>query len=84
MPADRRKQCYGTIFPPTLQGAHDRPIADKVFSYQLLTAGGTFRSGRRVAHDLSAWDDCLECPELDSCYKLSLGRLMLEAAIGEK
>jgi hypothetical protein len=43
-----------------------------------------FRSDRKVAVDIAAWDACRECPEFDGCYKLSFGRLALESAISEK
>jgi hypothetical protein len=78
------KPCYGAMFPSTLKFANDKPSRGKVFAFELLTAGGTFRSGRRVSHHLSEWDDCLDCPEFEHCYKLCVGRLALETAIGQR
>ena len=78
------KDCYGAMFPPTLHAAADRPMRGKVFAYQLLTAGGTFRSDRKVSADIEAWDACVDCGEFQPCFKLSLGKLVLETAICER
>jgi len=78
------KACYGKMFPSTLGPADDRPSRGKVFAYQVFTAGGMFRSGHRVDHDLAEWEDCLGCAEFESCYRLGLGQVLLEAAIGRK
>ena len=81
MSADDHKKCYGTMFPPILPAEADRRVSGKVFSYELRRAGGTFVSHRRVAVNMAEWDDCLQCPQFDHCYKLCTGRLALEAAI---
>lgn len=78
------KPCYGQMFPSTLHLASDRPVSGKVFSFLLRTAGGTFRSDREVAANVQEWDDCVACPEFDPCYRLGLGKVTLEAAIGDK
>jgi hypothetical protein len=72
------------MFPETLHFDSDRPMAGKVFRFQLSTAGGTFRSDRRIAVDIAAWDECRECHEFDACYKLSMGKLALETAISQE
>jgi len=72
------------MFPETLHFEPDRPMRGKVFRFQLSRAGGTFRSDRKIAADMAAWDECRECAEFDACYKLSMGKLALEAAISEK
>ncbi len=74
-------QCYGTMFPSILRGEADNVVAGKVFAFEVRRAGGTFVSDRRVAAKMEEWDDCLACSEFDDCYKLSLGKLTLEAAI---
>lgn len=78
------KDCYGAMFPTTLHPAGDLPMRGKVFAYQLLTAGGTFRADRKVTADIEAWDACAACEDFEPCFKLSLGRLVLETAISEK
>jgi hypothetical protein len=69
------------MFPSILPPEADRPVAGKVFSYELRRAGGTCVSQRRVAVDMAEWDDRFACPEFDHCYKLCTGRSALEAAI---
>jgi len=56
-------------------------VSGKVFSFEIVRAGGTFVSHRRVSVNRQEWDDCLACHEFEHCYKLCLGRLALESAI---
>jgi hypothetical protein len=84
MDREQRKDCYGAMFPETLHIESGQPIRGKVFACQLLTAGGTFRSDRRVTADREAWDRCVFCEDFEHCYWLSLGKLLLETAIAEK
>ena len=74
-------KCYGTMFPSILPADADRIVSGKVFSFEIVRAGGTFVSHRRVAVNRQEWDDCLACPDFEDCYKLSVGRLALETAI---
>jgi hypothetical protein len=75
------KKCYGGMFPSVLSWEADRVNSGKVFSFEIVRAGGTFVSRRRVATDMPEWDDCLECPEFEHCYKLCTARLVLETAV---
>jgi hypothetical protein len=77
------KKCYGSLFPSTLCAEADKPMSGKVFSFELKRVGGMFVLDRRTAVNMEQWDDCLACPEFEDCYKLSLGKLALEAAIAE-
>jgi hypothetical protein len=81
MAQDDHKKCYGTMFPSTLPPEANRPVPGKVFSFEVVRAGGTFVSHRRVAADVAEWDDCLQCPEFDHCYKLCMGKFALEQAV---
>jgi hypothetical protein len=81
MPQNDYKKCYGTMFPSILRPEADKIVSGKVFSFEIVRAGGTFVSYRRVAVNRQEWDDCLNCPEFEHCYKLCTGRLALEAAI---
>jgi hypothetical protein len=58
-----------------------RIVSGKVFSLEMVRAGGTFVSRRKVGTNMQGWDDCLHCPEFTHCYKLCMGTLALEAAI---
>ena len=57
-----RKKCYGTMFPSVLPLEADKIVAGKVFSFEIVRAGGAWVSHRRVATNMQEWDDCLECP----------------------
>jgi hypothetical protein len=81
MPQNDHKKCYGTMFPSILPAEADRIVSGKVFSFEIVRAGGAWVSHRRVATNMQEWDDCLECPEFEHCYKLCTGRLALETAI---
>lgn len=76
----KHQPCYGRLFPDVLHAHNDRPAHGKVFSLTLATAGGLWRSDRHIDADAQQWDECLACPDFDGCYKLSMGRLALEAA----
>ncbi|MHA7857811.1 MAG: hypothetical protein ACX94D_06975 [Henriciella sp.] len=82
-PAPGRKPCCGAMFPQTLHVQTNKPIRGKAFEYE-LTSPGLARSERRVRVIEDAWNDCLNCADFDSCYKLGMGKLALEAAISEK
>jgi len=75
------KKCYGTMFPSILSAEADQVVSGKVFSFEIVRAGGMLVSHRRVATNTQEWNDCLECSEFEHCYKLCTGRLALEAAI---
>ena len=81
MPENNHKKCYGAMFPSILPGEADRIASGKVFSFEIARAGGMLVAHRKVAADMREWNDCLECPEFDHCYKFCTGRLALEAAI---
>jgi hypothetical protein len=78
---DGHKKCYGTMFPPILHAETDKPMSGKVFTFEVKRAGGTFVSQRRVSTNAKEWDDCLQCPEFEHCYKFCMGRLALETAV---
>ncbi len=74
-------ECYGTMFPSVLHLQEDRPASGTVFTVVLERAGGMRRSGRSITADMDRWDECLECPDFDGCYKFSMATLTLESAI---
>ena len=81
MPAKVHKECYGTMFPDAFVYTENTPTKGKAFSFELDRAGGTFRSGRKVSVDREEWDDCVQCPEFNDCYRLCIGRLILEGVV---
>ena len=74
------KACYGTMFHETLHFSTNRAMNGKVFSFE-LDSMGLARSDRVVNADIAEWDDCLDCPEFDHCYKFCMAKLTLEGAI---
>lgn len=84
MTVTQHRECYGTMFPDALHFTSNRPINGKVFSYELDLAGGMMRADRSTLADIEQWDDCLQCPEFEHCYKFCMGKLTLQAAIANE
>jgi hypothetical protein len=80
MPQIEHKACYGTMFPEPLRARGGPRAAGKVFSLRLVPAGGVVGPDCRVEVNRGEWDDCLWCPEFESCYKLCMAKLTLQAA----
>ena len=74
------KACYGTMFHDTLHFETSKEMKGKVFGFELDSAG-LARSDRFVKADILQWDDCLDCPEFDHCYKFCMAKLALSTAI---
>ena len=81
MTAHDHNPCYGGMFPDTLHPRQDRKVCGKALSYTLATAGGLYRAGRTVEVNPEGWEECLQCPEFDACYRLSLAKLTLQTAV---
>jgi hypothetical protein len=81
MPQNDHKKCYGAMFPSILSAEADKIVSGKVFSFEIVRAGGMIVSHRKVAANTQEWNNCLDCPEFEHCYKLCTGRLALEASI---
>lgn len=81
MEKGKHKECYGTMFPDALNYREDEPNSGKVFTFELKTAGGLYRSGRKFSANVEEWDDCLECGEFKHCYKLCMAKMSLEGVI---
>ena len=77
------KACYGTMFPDALHFRENEPMNGKVFMYELDSCGGmyTLRSDRKYSANVEEWDDCLNCPEFDHCYKYCMAKMALQSVI---
>ena len=80
----KHKDCFGTIFPESFQLRTDKPIKGKVFTAVRQSAGGLIRVGERIEADIEEWDDCQQCPEFESCYKLCLAKVAFESAVASE
>jgi hypothetical protein len=69
------------MLPDALHFQTDRMIAGKVFSFELDSASGVGRRERKVGANLLEWDDCVQCPEYEHCYRYCMAKMELEAAI---
>ena len=71
------------MFPDDLHIRNNVESIGKVFTVLLESSGGIKinRTDRSIKIDVDEWDDCRQCPEFDSCYKLCVARVTLESTI---
>ena len=83
MDRQEHKDCYGTMFPDALHFRNNEPNAGKVFAFELDgTVGlGAVRTARKFSANIEEWDDCLQCPEFEHCYKFCMAKMSLESVI---
>lgn len=74
------RECYGRMFPSIVEMAHNRPIAGKVFGYE-MDYRGQVAQRRATTVNYAAWQKCLNCSQLDACYRLSTGKMLMELAV---
>ena len=77
MNINEHKACYGTMFPDPRSVSSDQGGRGKVFSLHFVQPLGLSRSRPQVREGPAEWDDCLRCPEFDSCYRLGMARIAL-------
>jgi hypothetical protein len=68
------------MFPSVVEMAHEGVVVGKVFRYQLDYSGQVARMQGAIV-DLDAWEKCLECHDLDVCFRLSAGTILIELAL---
>ncbi len=76
-----QSDCYGTMFPSVEVMTHNRGVSGEVFGYRVDYEGAVLKK-REAIVKAAAWDKCRQCSELESCYRLSTGRLLMELAVG--
>ncbi len=74
------RQCYGKMFPSIINMAHNQHITGKIFGYELYYSGQVVQK-RSATVDHDAWQECVKCAYLDSCYRLSTGMMLIELAL---
>ena len=72
--------CYGHLFPSVAGLATNRNVAGAVFRY-LIRQPGPMTTECSMEIDTGAWDRCTACPEFDTCYRLSVGSLLMDLAV---
>ena len=78
---ETKSECYGKNVPSGDQlDSQNEPVAGKVFGYQ-VDRPGMAATRRVVTTNREGWQDCLECPDFDGCYRLSTGTVLMEIAV---
>lgn len=72
--------CYGKMFPSVAVIAHNQPVCGEVFGYRVDYEGQVVQTRETIVNRAS-WDNCLQCPDLETCYRLSSGKLIMELAL---
>ena len=73
-------ECYGKMFPSIAEMVHFQPSKGQVFGYRLDYSGQVAQK-RDATVDHDAWQKCLDCSELDGCFRLSTGTILMELAV---
>jgi hypothetical protein len=68
------------MFPPVIRQPDNVRAAGRVLSYR-VELPGMMSTDRSVSVDEKAWRQCVRCGEHESCYRRSIGKLLLEIAI---
>ena len=74
------QECYGKLFPSIENSESNLIQKGKVFSFR-LDRPRVLAINRVTEEDSKQWDECIQCPEFDVCYKLSMAKFALEQAV---
>ena len=72
--------CYGRMFPATLVKTENQEVKGRVFGYR-VDHTGVVETGRATTVDRAAWQECTQCHDVDTCFRLSAGTLLMELAV---
>ncbi len=81
MNKSERKTCYGTIIPDVPRFQDSGLSKGKVFGVRITPSGGLAGPARDVELNVDEWDDCQQCEDFESCYKLCLAKLSLKSVL---
>jgi len=70
-------ECYGKMFPSVIDIVHNHTVSGQVFGYRV----DEVVQEREAVVSRSGWDKCQQCPDMESCYRLSTGRVLMELAL---
>ena len=80
MSAKQRQDCYGGMVPDFEHLRYNRPTEGKAFRVFVESVGmGTQR--RELTFAPESWEACVECPDYQTCYDLSMAKLALSSAL---
>jgi len=68
------------MFPHPLHVSDQGKSSGKVFTLVAVSPAGMCRARPRLDINRAEWDKCLQCPEFEHCYKLSMARVALQTA----
>ena len=75
-----KKECYGSMFPNSIDQAPNKIHQGKVFGF-VIRSLGIGRTGREMKIDEKQWEECIKCPLYTTCFDLSSARFQLQTAI---
>jgi hypothetical protein len=78
--AGYEKECCGKMFSTVIGRPDNVAVAGEVFSYYIRRPG-LMATDRSVSINHGAWRRCVACEGYETCYRLSVGRLLLEIAL---
>lgn len=73
------RECYGKMFPSVIDLVYNTSITGKVFGYEVYYSGQVAQK-RSITVNQDAWRECLKCRYMDDCYRMSVGRMLMEFA----
>lgn len=73
-------ECYGKMFPDLLKLEINEPNRAAVATVFLESVGIGIQ-GKKLTIDKAQWVQCVECPDFDHCYKLSLAKALLQHVV---
>ena len=76
---ENRKSCYGKMCPSIVTVAPTRTDKGKAFNYKVDQPYVPL-SPRQETVNYEAWRECTGCPDFDTCFRLSVGSLLMEMA----
>lgn len=75
------KDCFARMLPEISASELRASSEGKALAWKSTPSGGLAAPRRTVEIKIEEWDDCRSCNEFDSCYRLSMAKLSLEAAV---
>ncbi len=73
-------ECYGNLLPDFSRLKFREPLKGHVFT-ALVRSSGTGAHGRSLQVDGEAWAKCVECTDYQTCYDLSVLKLLMNQVL---